>query len=135
MATRPRGSGASPRELAREIMPELLQYVTVLIANEEDAHDVLDISAPGTDVDSGNDQDQQLCIGIAGCKLHDKGNTSEKHETRIRKSRLENIHQTYTTHSPLFVFFVLCFVFFCLFLCVFVFVVVVVFVLFPPVVQ
>ncbi len=38
---------------AKETMEKLLQYVDVLIANEEDAADVLDIHAEGTDIISG----------------------------------------------------------------------------------
>ncbi len=40
-------------ELARKTMRKILPYVDVVIANEEDAHDVLGISAENTDVDSG----------------------------------------------------------------------------------
>ena len=41
------------KELARKTMPEILKYIDVLIANEEDSADVLDIHAVGTDVASG----------------------------------------------------------------------------------
>ena len=40
-------------EQAKATMEELLQYVDVLIANEEDAEKVLGISAPDTDVTAG----------------------------------------------------------------------------------
>jgi 2-dehydro-3-deoxygluconokinase len=41
------------REKAREVMTELMKYVDVCIANEEDAHDVFGISSEGTDVSKG----------------------------------------------------------------------------------
>lgn len=41
------------RAQAKETMEKLLQYVDVLIANEEDAADVLDIHASNTDIISG----------------------------------------------------------------------------------
>jgi 2-dehydro-3-deoxygluconokinase len=45
--------GTSAKALARECMSELLPHVDLVIANEEDAADVLDIHARGTDVASG----------------------------------------------------------------------------------
>lgn len=42
------------REKAREVMTGLMPYVDVLIANEEDAHDVFGISAPDTDISGGS---------------------------------------------------------------------------------
>ncbi len=45
--------GTSPQQLARQCMAELLPYVDLVIANEEDAADVLDIHATGTDVSQG----------------------------------------------------------------------------------
>ena len=45
--------GTAPNLLARECMSEVLKSVDLLIANEEDAADVLDIHATGTDVESG----------------------------------------------------------------------------------
>jgi 2-dehydro-3-deoxygluconokinase len=42
-----------PRELAEKTMRAILPFVDVLIANEEDAADVLGIHAEGTDVHSG----------------------------------------------------------------------------------
>ncbi|MDC0279068.1 sugar kinase [bacterium] len=45
--------GMSSRELAREIMPEVLRSVDVLVANEEDCGDVLGIKASGSDISSG----------------------------------------------------------------------------------
>jgi 2-dehydro-3-deoxygluconokinase len=45
--------GTAPRELARARMSELLPHVDLVIANEEDAADVLDIHARGTDVTAG----------------------------------------------------------------------------------
>lgn len=42
-----------PRELAGRVMREILPFVDVVIANEEDAHDVLGIAAEGTDVHAG----------------------------------------------------------------------------------
>lgn len=41
------------RERAKEVMTELMQYVDVLIANEEDASDVFGIKADNTDITSG----------------------------------------------------------------------------------
>jgi 2-dehydro-3-deoxygluconokinase len=46
--------GTDPKHLAREVMSELLPFVDVVIANEEDAADVLDIHAAGTDVAAGH---------------------------------------------------------------------------------
>lgn len=40
-------------EKAREVMSELVKYVDVCIANEEDAKDVFGIEAEGTDIDAG----------------------------------------------------------------------------------
>lgn len=45
--------GTEPRALAQRVMRGILAEVDVVIANEEDAHDVLGIRAGGTDVDSG----------------------------------------------------------------------------------
>ena len=45
--------GTAAKPLARECMSELLPHVDLVIANEEDAADVLDIQAAGTDVTSG----------------------------------------------------------------------------------
>ena len=42
-----------PKQLARECMAQVLPFVDVVIANEEDAADVLDIHAAGTDVTTG----------------------------------------------------------------------------------
>jgi 2-dehydro-3-deoxygluconokinase len=42
-----------PKKLARECMAQVLPFVDVVIANEEDAADVLDIHAAGTDVTTG----------------------------------------------------------------------------------
>ena len=41
------------REKAKEVMSELVKYVDVCIANEEDAKDVFGIEAEGTDIDAG----------------------------------------------------------------------------------
>ena len=41
------------REQAKATMSKLLQYVDILIANEEDSSDVLGISAKNTDINSG----------------------------------------------------------------------------------
>lgn len=43
----------NPRELAQETMRAILPHVDVVIANEEDCHDVLGIRAGDTDVHSG----------------------------------------------------------------------------------
>jgi 2-dehydro-3-deoxygluconokinase len=45
--------GTSSRDLARECMSQLLPFVDLVIGNEEDAADVLDIHAQGTDVVQG----------------------------------------------------------------------------------
>jgi 2-dehydro-3-deoxygluconokinase len=45
--------GTDRRALARECMSHVLRYVDLVIANEEDAADVLDIHAEGTDVVQG----------------------------------------------------------------------------------
>lgn len=46
-------SARSAKQLARDCMGEILQYVDVVIANEEDAADVLDIHATGTSIEDG----------------------------------------------------------------------------------
>jgi 2-dehydro-3-deoxygluconokinase len=45
--------GTAPRTLARQCMAEILKYVNIVIANEEDTADVLDIHAEGTDAAAG----------------------------------------------------------------------------------
>ena len=45
--------GKAPRELAQETMRSVLPNIDVVIANEEDCHDVLGIQAGATDVHSG----------------------------------------------------------------------------------
>lgn len=45
--------GTGPKELARRVMGELLPHVDLVIANEEDASDVLGITAGSTDVEAG----------------------------------------------------------------------------------
>jgi len=45
--------GIAASDLAQQTMRKILPYVDVVIANEEDAHDVLGISAANTDVESG----------------------------------------------------------------------------------
>lgn len=47
-------SGTSARDLARETMQSILPFVDVVIANEEDCHDVLGIQAGETDVHAGS---------------------------------------------------------------------------------
>ena len=46
-------SSQSPKQLARTCMTEILPYVNVVIANEEDASDVLGIEAEGTSIEEG----------------------------------------------------------------------------------
>ncbi len=46
-------SGVGPNQLAKECMNQLLPFVDVVIANEEDASDVLGIHAEGTSVEDG----------------------------------------------------------------------------------
>lgn len=45
--------GTSASSLAQESMRKILPFVDVVIANEEDAHDVLGISAENTDIEGG----------------------------------------------------------------------------------
>jgi 2-dehydro-3-deoxygluconokinase len=45
--------GTEPKALARRCLAQVLPHVDLVIANEEDAADVLDIHAEGTDVTSG----------------------------------------------------------------------------------
>lgn len=47
------GGDKPPREIAQETMRTILPHVDVVIANEEDCHDVLGIRAGDTDVHSG----------------------------------------------------------------------------------
>lgn len=46
-------NGTSASDLAQKTMRDILPYVDVVIANEEDAHDVLGISAENTDIEGG----------------------------------------------------------------------------------
>lgn len=46
-------TGVSATQLAKETMQKILPFVDVVIANEDDAHDVLGISAENTDVEGG----------------------------------------------------------------------------------
>lgn len=46
-------NGTPANELAKKTITAILPYVDVVIANEEDAHDVLGISAENTDIESG----------------------------------------------------------------------------------
>jgi 2-dehydro-3-deoxygluconokinase len=46
-------TGIAPKQLARECMAQVLPNVDLVIANEEDAADVLNIHAAGTDVSAG----------------------------------------------------------------------------------
>jgi 2-dehydro-3-deoxygluconokinase len=57
-------AGKSPSALAREQMSELLPLVDLVIANEEDAADVLGIHAKGTDVSAGK-IDAKAYAGVA----------------------------------------------------------------------
>ncbi|NQU39345.1 MAG: sugar kinase [Lentisphaerae bacterium] len=45
--------GTEPRQLAADCMRQILPFVDLVIANEEDAADVLDIHAEGTSVEAG----------------------------------------------------------------------------------
>ncbi len=47
-------SSITPKELAQKTMPEILKYVDVLIANEEDASDILGISPKGSNIEGGD---------------------------------------------------------------------------------
>jgi 2-dehydro-3-deoxygluconokinase len=57
-------SGTAPKNLARECMAEVLPHVDLVIANEEDAADVLDIHAAGADVVAGQ-FDPSAYVGVA----------------------------------------------------------------------
>ncbi len=46
-------NGTPANELAQKTMRTILPYIDVVIANEEDAHDVLGISADNTDIEGG----------------------------------------------------------------------------------
>lgn len=51
------------REKAKKVMTELVEYVDVLIANEEDAHDVFGIEAEKTDITKGHiDRDGYISV-------------------------------------------------------------------------
>lgn len=56
--------GTSPKDLARQTMPKILQYVDILLANEEDSGDVLDIHAEGSDIELGQ-LNQQAYVSAA----------------------------------------------------------------------
>lgn len=45
--------GTDARTLAREVVPQILQYVDLVIGNEEDAFDVLGIKSGASDIHSG----------------------------------------------------------------------------------
>jgi 2-dehydro-3-deoxygluconokinase len=53
--------GVEPRALAEEVMRQILQYVDVIIANEEDAEQVLGIKAEHTDVNAGRLNVEAYC--------------------------------------------------------------------------
>lgn len=57
--------GTGPKAFAGKVMREILPDVDVLIANEEDAHDVLGIAAEGADVHAGK-LDESKYQGVAG---------------------------------------------------------------------
>ena len=46
------------REKAKQVMTELVKYVDVMIANEEDSKDVFGIAAEGTDIETGKLSEQ-----------------------------------------------------------------------------
>lgn len=46
-------NGTSASDLAQKTMRDILPYVDIVIANEEDAHDVLGISAENADIEGG----------------------------------------------------------------------------------
>ncbi|OQX29438.1 MAG: carbohydrate kinase [Spirochaeta sp. LUC14_002_19_P3] len=56
--------GTSPKELARKVMPKILQYVDILIANEEDSGDILNIHAENSDIETGQ-LNQQAYVKVA----------------------------------------------------------------------
>jgi 2-dehydro-3-deoxygluconokinase len=57
-------SGTAPRELARECMSATLQFVDLVIGNEEDAANVLDIHAKDSDVVQGK-IDSEAYVAVA----------------------------------------------------------------------
>jgi 2-dehydro-3-deoxygluconokinase len=67
--------GTAPRQLARECMADVLPLVDVVIANEEDAADVLDIHAEGTDVGRGEINADAYCT-VAREIVRQYGNVS-----------------------------------------------------------
>ncbi len=71
------------RSQAKETMEKLLEYVDVLIANEEDSSDVLDIRASNTDITSGK-LDKDGYVEVAK-KISEKYNISKVAIT-LRKS-------------------------------------------------
>jgi 2-dehydro-3-deoxygluconokinase len=56
--------GTKPKDLAKECMSKILPFVNIMIANEEDAADVLGIHAEQTDVASGR-IDHQAYASVA----------------------------------------------------------------------
>lgn len=56
--------GTDAKTLARKVMSEIVPYVDIVIANEEDTSDVLDIQAENTNIESGH-IDNQAYIGVA----------------------------------------------------------------------
>ena len=56
--------GTKPKDLAAECMSQILPFVNIVIANEEDAADVLGIHAAATDVTSGK-IDPLAYVGVA----------------------------------------------------------------------
>ena len=78
------------RDQARTVMTELMPYVDVLIANEEDAHDVFGIAAENTDVSSGQ-LDRQAYISVAK-QLSERFKIPEVAIT-LRKSISANVNE------------------------------------------
>ncbi|AQQ08542.1 2-dehydro-3-deoxygluconokinase [Sedimentisphaera cyanobacteriorum] len=76
--------GKEPKSLAREVMSEIVPYVDVLIANEEDAACVLGIEAENTDVQAGRlDVNAYKDVAI---KIHKAFPNVDKIATTFRQS-------------------------------------------------
>ncbi len=76
--------GTKPAALARKTMEQLLQYITLLIANEEDAEQVLGIHAANTSVEAG-EIDANAYIGVAK-QITDRFPTIQQVAITLRES-------------------------------------------------
>lgn len=76
--------GTKPAALARRVMEQLLQHITLLVANEEDAEQVLGIHAANTSVESG-EIDANAYIGVAK-QITDRFPTIQQVAITLRES-------------------------------------------------